>query len=295
VISIITALLFSVLASASEPIPTQEGIFSTRTRQWLTVDAVAAEIGADTIVVFGEQHATSDTINDKESILHHANQLRWLKALNLEGAKRKFAAHLGMEFITYPNQTFVDQFLNGNLSEEQFLKNIEWGSNPFEPYKRLLLESIVGAGTVALNIPKSISRAVAKDGPNSLTQEQRALLPPIWERGSIEYFERFKEVMNGHVSGPKLENYFWSQSLWDDTMAWQALENPRAGPMTIVVGEFHVEFGHGLPARLKRQGAKDVRTMLQVAVDAGDSFDQAVASDPKYGEHADYIWVFRRD
>jgi uncharacterized iron-regulated protein len=296
-LSIFTALsLFSVMASAT-PVPAQESIYNTQTRQWLTVEDAAVELNSKSIMVLGEQHVMADNLKDPESILHHANQLRWLKAVNQESLARGHSAQLGMEFLTYTHQAPVDRFLSGAITEAEFLQLVGWGTNPFEPYGKLLLESKAagGGGTLALNAPKALSRQVSQGGPQSLTPEQKAFLPPVWELGANEYYERFEAAMGGHVPKEKLENYFWAQSLWDDTMAWKATTGKTNGPLTIVVGEFHAEFGHGLPARLQRYGARDVRTMIQVALDRGEDFKKAVAPDPKYGERADYIWVFTRN
>jgi hypothetical protein len=63
--------------------------------------------------------------------------------------------------------------------------------------------------------------------------------------------------------------------------------------LVVIVGEFHVEFGGGLPSELKRLGANPVTTLLQVEVAdwRPETLAEAVAADPQYGEHADYLWV----
>ena len=182
--------------------------------------------------------------------------------------------------------------------EQEFLTAVKWGDYPFAPYGLLMRESISTAhpGTLALNIPREIAHHVSRDGPAALSFHQRSFLPPIWERGGIQYYERFESAMKGHAPKDKLDHYFWAQSLWDDTMAWRATRHH--GPLdtlTIIVGEFHAEFNHGLPARLRRYGAQDVRSMIQVAITAKDSLEEAVKADAQYGERADYIWTFSTD
>lgn len=109
-------------------------------------------------------------------------------------------------------------------------------------------------------------------------------MPPIWERGSDAYYARFKEVMQDSIPAEKMGNYFWAQSLWDDTMAWNTLKSPDPDAVTvIIVGGFHVEYGLGLPSRLRRQGATQVTTLLQA--------DAPPSDDPTYGPIADFIWV----
>jgi hypothetical protein len=131
-------------------------------------------------------------------------------------------------------------------------------------------------------------------GPNGLTEQERTLLPPLWERGSAQYFARFQEIMQGHVPAEKIENYFWAHSLWDDTMAWKALQRPEGTVLAIIVGVFHAEFGHGLPARLLRHGAANVTTVIQIPIErfTPELLREAIAPDPVYGDRADLIWVY---
>lgn len=280
--------------------PKHEFIFDTRTGERLTLTEAAQRVPPETIVTFGEEHVTPDNQSDPSSVAHHENQLRWLLELK---AVDTAASTLGMEFLEYPTQPLVEQFLSAKMTEAEFLKSVRWGSNPFAPYNHLMQATAASGGTVALNIPREIAREVSKNGPEALSPEQRAQVPPLWERGGPLYFERFASTMSGHVSQDKIERYFWAQSLWDDTMAWQAVEHmaptqPQtpARIMTIIVGAFHVEFGHGLPARLQAHGAKSILTMVQAEVEDWNEtiLSETLAPDPHYGARADYIWVYKR-
>lgn len=276
----------------------REAIYNTKNQTWLSVEELAAQVGAGTLVVFGEEHVTPDNEKDPVSIRHHENQARWLEALRTSAAARGSRLRLGLEFLTYPDQPYVDDYLAGRLSQTDFLKQVKWGANPFEAYDRLMQISILpsGLGTRALNIPKEISSKVAKVGPEGLSEKDLALLPPIWERGGPEYFERFASTMRGHVPEEKIERYFWAQSLWDDTMAWNATKNREADEIVnVIVGEFHVEFGHGLPARIRRYGASQVVTVLQHFVPKNESWPERIEPDPQFGHRADYIYVFSLD
>jgi uncharacterized iron-regulated protein len=258
----------------------QEYIVNTHSGEHLSPAAFAASRAPGEIVVFGETHATSRS--DRDTIAHHQRQVLLFELLGASGVRVRSA----MEFLTYTDQSVVDQYSQGLISEADFLQRAHWSSgNPFMFYReQILLPSESGGRCLALNIPREVADQVAAGGPDSLSAEQRQLLPPVWERGSDAYFERFREAMEGHVSEAELENYFWAQSLWDDTMAWNTLKefDPLAVTV-IIVGNFHVEFGQGLPARLVRQGALHVTTLLQS--------EGELADDPAYGPHADFIWV----
>lgn len=287
---ILSAVSFFALSTARA----EEAVWDTRNKTWISLEELATSAQGGDIFVFGETHATPDSLSDPQSEGHHRNQVRFLEMLRAHTSPRR-AVSVGMEFLTYPHQPLVDQFRGGELSEDDFLRAVEWGLSPFEFYRRQVL--FPGGGrTVALNIPRAVSGQVSRGGPGSLDENQRKFLPPIWDRGGAEYFARFQDVMKDHASPIQIENYFWAQSLWDDTMAWKALESQQAHPdeiLVIIVGSFHVEFGQGLPSELKRQQTFPVKTLLQVEVPdwQPETLDAAVRADAVYGEAADYLWV----
>ena len=94
-------------------------------------------------------------------------------------------------------------------------------------------------------------------------------------------------MSGGHVPDSKLDNYFQAQSTWDETMAWQSLEfmkNHIDQVFVIIVGEFHVQYGGGLPASLNRRiqlmGLADkinVKTISQITTE-GLTTDQITES-----------------
>jgi uncharacterized iron-regulated protein len=277
-------LIYSFSANAEY----QEKIWDTREKTWLTLEQVAAR-NPDEVFVIGEEHAVPDSVGDPLPTIHHRNQTRLIEQL-----KKYHRVSVGMEFISYPFQAETDRFVDGDMAEADFLKAVGWGSNPFEFYRDQILASRGSGRTLALNAPRSLARRVGQVGPEGLSDAEKALLPPIWERGSEAYFARFQEAMGGHVPTEKAELYFWAQSLWDDTMAWKALERPEGSILAIIVGYFHVEFGHGLPARLHRYGVKNVTTVIQRPIEefTPENLHEAIAPDPEYGDRADLIWVY---
>ena len=276
------------VASATEPM--KELIWDTRGRQWIHPIDLPSHLQNGEILVIGEQHFTDDA--DLPLIIQHENQSRLVSWVSEFSRQVGLKGNVGLEFLYYPSQPAVDDFLGNKLSEGEFLKAVDW-SGPFAPYRELMLRAREHGGkTLALNMPRAITSQVAKGGPESLSEEQRALLPPIWEQGRKEYFERFVDAIGGHG---KYDNYFWAQSLWDDTMAWKATTQTSAREiLALVVGRFHVEFGHGLPSRLERYGARKVSTLVQEPLTEWShaEFNRAIADHPKYGPKADYIWIF---
>jgi uncharacterized iron-regulated protein len=295
--SIFLALLFCGQAAFAMPdtAPSSEMIYDSANGQWLSPDEFAITILPGDVLVMGEQHATKDNAGDAGIQIQHANQMIMIDFLRYRG----LMTSVGMEFLEYPFQKSVDRFLDGEISEAEFLSAVQWGANPFDFYRDQILAPVKSHGTtVALNIPRAIANKVGRDGIYSLDEDQKALLPPIWERGSEAYFNRFEDAMKAHANPAQIENFFMAQSLWDDTMAWNVSKHKSNynDNMVVIVGEFHVEYNLGLPARLARYGIQQVKTMIQTEVDdwTEDALNEAVAPDPQLGPRADYIWVFKR-
>ena len=263
-------------------------IYAGHSGQPTDLSDIAKNIAPGSVVVLGEIH---------NNPAHHAHQVEFLKALAQEHPE--FAIHLGMEFFYWPEQKHVDNYLDSRISEEEFLNTISWGSMPFDFYREQVLFPLQANGkTWAINAPRFLSAKIAKGGLASLTDAEKALLPPDFEIGNDLYFERFAEVMGGHhgISPQKLRNFFEAQSLWDDTMAWKSIEaqaSKKDRVFVILVGDFHAAYGGGLPDRLKARGMKDVLSFSQVDVNglSDDEMKQALLPDPKYGDRASYVWT----
>lgn len=241
----------------------------------VTLDQVVATVGPGTIVVVGEVH---------DSKVHHQNQADLINALGLS-----HSLNVGMEFFNYTDQEKIDAYMSGALTEDEFLKSILWSGFPFDFYREQVLAPLkFGGHTYGLNIPRGITRKVSQSGLGSLTAEELKLIPPGFEVGNPAYKERFFDVMKDHVTPEAFERYFVAQSLWDDTMAWKAIEAANRSPdsiLVILVGEFHAAWGGGLPDRLRQRGWSKLLTIAQIQ-------DQAeLVVNPTYGSRADFIWI----
>lgn len=243
-------------------------------------------IAPGTILVLGEMHGTE---------VHQEYQMRILRHLRDRGLK----VSVGMEFISYTHQAHLDAYRFGMMTESDFLKSISWGSGfDYRFYRdQILFPKVESETTLALNLPRSISSQIAKGGLSSLSPEQASRLPPRLDRGNEGYFRRFVEAMGGHFPSEEAkENYFMAQCSWDDTMAWKATEFIRDNPeqvLVIIVGEFHVQYGGGLPDRLKVWGAPTVKTvsMINLTGLTGPEKELAVLPSTEDGPRADVLWI----
>ncbi len=264
-----------------------KGIFRGNDLQPMTLEAAVDSVSPGSIVVIGENHGLK---------VHQTQQVSIMQALRNKG----LTVSVGMEFFTYTQQDLLNQYRDGQLSEEDFLKKIQWGSPSYEFYRsQALFPSLEeGAITVALNSPRTLTGKVSKQGLASLSEEEKAILPPQFTLGNDLYKKRFLASMGSHLPSPEAgERYFAAQSIWDDTMAWRASEFLATHPdqvLVIVVGEFHVQYGGGLPARIRaRIPEVSVTTFSQVDSSGltEDELNQETQPSQEYGIRANYLWV----
>lgn len=264
----------------------------------IQVSDVVSSINQNTILVIGELHGMGPIRDQHVEILN---------ALRTQFEPQGYKISVGMEFLNYTDQNFVEQYKNGQLNDQEFKTAINWGAgNDFEMYKQQISfpQASKNESTIALNMPSYITRKISQNGIGSLTPDDQRLLPPNFTLGSAAYLERFRESMGGHTLPPDKElNYFTSQSMWDETMAWRTVEHMKNSSkeiFVIIVGEFHVRYGGGLPSRLAaRLGAQGlnipVKTLTQIwaegATDAEISAE--ILPSTKYGPRADFISVIK--
>lgn len=256
--------------------------------------AIFAEVKPGSIVILGESHGLAQ---------HRDQHMEVLSGLRGKGLK----VSVGMEFINYPEQIYVDQYLARQLDDQQFLAAANWQGFDFQFYKQQVLFPSIKDGemTIALNIPRAITSKISKTGVESLTADESKMLPPGFQAGRDSYRERFADII--HVpAGPTFERYFLAQSAWDDTMAWTATEFMKAHPdqvLVIVVGEFHAQYGGGLADRiLVRAPGTSIVTVSQIWAAnmmtdgtttpmTNDEVLAEITPSEKYGPRGDFVWV----
>lgn len=266
--------------------PALAQLYRSETKSTSTVEELVESLKPGDVLVLGELHNNGQ---------HHLNQENILNEMHAQGV----TFSVGMEFFyDYRKQISVDDFLSGHTTEKEFLQAIGWGGNEYSFYRNLVLWPLeVGGWTYAINAPKQLTRSIARGGLESLPPEMLALMPPGFELGNDQYFERFQLAVGGdHVPPDQLMNYFTAQSVWDETMAWQSLKHQAQSTtdvFVIIVGDFHVSYGGGLPDRLLARGAQRVVSLSQV--DASDLSKEEksiiLQPHPRWGSRADWIWM----
>lgn len=259
-------------------------LFDGRNAQESSLEALLERVQPGHIVILGENHGLQ---------AHRDQHMQVLDGLRARGLK----VSVGMEFVNYTDQGLLDQYRQGEISEERFLADLKWAGFSFDFYRdQILFPNLdLNETTLGLNIPRQITSKISRQGLASLDLYERGLLPADFAVGRDSYRQRFMLVAGHHCKSP--ENCFTAQCAWDDTMAWKATDFVKSNPdqvLVIVVGEFHVQYGGGLPDRIRaRMPRAQLLTVSQVNGEGmldeekQDQLEHSLVDGPR----ADFVWI----
>ena len=226
---------------------------STPTQQQLNPQTVLKQLGRSRIIYLGETH---DSEND------HRAQLEIVRSFHQQNPKLA----IGMEMFQRPFQSGLDSYLAGAVTDEMLQEftefNKRWGF-PWKFYAPIVeFAKQNQLPVVALNTPSEVTRKVAGQGLDSLTEEDRRYIPPIAEirLEPDRYRDRLRKIFDGFHSGKGnnrgFDSFFAAQVLWDETMADAIAQFLKKNPdrqMIVLVGQAHVIYGDGIPSRVARR------------------------------------------
>jgi uncharacterized iron-regulated protein len=254
-----------LLAGCGASAPSVEGpasrglvVIDTATGARLDLEGLAAALDGVRVVYIGERH---------DSALDHQLQRDVIDALHA----RDPSLAIGMEMFQHPFQAPLDEWSRGTLSEDDLLARTEWRerwSLDFALYRPILaLAREHGLPVIALNARRELTRAIARDGLESLSPELRAELPEL-ATDDAEHRAMVAEALGGHegMDPARLERFYLAQLTWDEAMATRvaAIMQGEQAPhrMVVLAGRMHVERGLGIPRRAARRGAAPFRVLL---------------------------------
>ncbi len=214
-----------------------------------SIDDIAQQIKDSTIVYIGEDHLNYN---------HHIIQFEIIRKLY------EINKHLviGMEMFQRPFQKYLDQFIEGKITEAEMLKKTEYFKRWVYDYN--LYRDIIqfarakGIPIIALNIKREIVDKVSSKGIDSLSPDERKLLPKGIDLQNREYLRYLKRIFSRHGrrKGRTFENFYFSQLIWDETMAdsvIKALDKFPDSQIIVIAGNGHIRNAWGIPDRVKRK------------------------------------------
>ncbi len=255
-------------------------IYNSKTGEKIDIRFMAESSLKFDVVFFGEFH--------DDSIIHAIEKDFFADFLNYN----KKAA-LSMEMFERDAQPYLNDFLSGKITEEEFLKNSRPWSNYSDAYKPLVdMAKENKLPVIAANIPRKYASIYATQGMSGiekLPSDERKYITRNMAITDDGYQKKFFETMVANFAEegtskltPNQENtiylYYGAQLIKDETMAESIVDFIHENPGFKVIhycGDFHSNDYLGTVQKVKdRDGSLKLAVITPVYVDTGD--------EPKY-------------
>jgi uncharacterized iron-regulated protein len=242
----------------------------------ITFDELIAHVSSMDLIFVGEAHDNPD---------HHLIQIQILQAV----ADRSPSLTLGMEFFQEQQQPLLDRYIQGESTEEQFLRAVDWKKTwgyDYHFYRPLMLLARERRYRVlALNAPNSIVRKVAKTGLKSLDPAERDQLPKEIDLSDEQHRAFLQEIYKEH-SPRDLKNFeffYEAQCVWEETMAHNLAVHLGPGKARLIAftGNGHIVNKFGIPDRTVRRVPVSMVTVMPYPLNGEETIDRGTA---------DYLW-----
>lgn len=223
-------------------------ILHTATGHYLDQRQLFASLSRYPLIYVGEVH---------DNPASHRLQLDILKAML---SKHPGQLVLGMEMFNTGQQDALDQWVAGQLSEKEFLRESRWFKNwamDFGLYRELLeFSRDRQIPVIGLNVPKQLGRKVSMTPLDQLDREVSEQLPEMDMNDPYQGL-MIENIFGAHEGGgAMLESFARRQTLWDETMASSVANYMQDHPdkhMVIIAGGWHIRYGFGIPRRVHRR------------------------------------------
>lgn len=236
-----------------------------------------------------DQASTKNVIfvgEDHDEPAHHLIEIQILQAL----FARDPSLTMAMEFFQQDQQGVLDRYTLGNMSEEEFLEEINWKKTwgfPFYFYRPLLLAAKQHrARILALNAPREIVKKVAREGLGALDEKERSQIPQDLDLSNKAHRAYVLEAYENHEHGElkRFEFFYQAQVVWEETMARNIAEFCKTRSQKVIVfsGNGHIVRKFGIPDRVQRRVPVSLVTIMPFSLHKTVTFER---------DMADYLWL----
>jgi len=255
-------------------------ILDLKSGKAISFEQLIDQISSTNLIFVGEAHDNPD---------HHLIEVQILQAL----MSCCGPVTVAMEFFQEPKQEILDRYIQGELTEDEFLKEVDWKGGwgfDYHLYRPLmLLARQYGSRVLAINAPKDIVKKVAREGLENLDETDRNKLPKEIDLSQKAHrnFVREAYEQHGHKDLKRFEYFYEAQCVWEDTMAHNLSEYLKENSQKLVVftGNGHIIRKFGIPDRAIRRFPVSMVTIMPYALDETVSIEK---------ETADYVWLTGR-
>jgi uncharacterized iron-regulated protein len=242
----------------------------------ISFEELITRISSKDLIFVGEAHDNPD---------HHLIQIQILQAV----ASRSPSLTLGMEFFQEQQQPLLDRYTQGESTEEEFLKAVDWKKTwgyDYHFYRPLMLLARERRYRVlAINAPNSIVRKVARTGLKSLESSERDQLPKEIDLTDDRHRAFLQEIYEEH--SPRdlkdFDFFYEAQCVWEETMAHNLAAHLGSGKGRLIAftGNGHIVNKFGIPDRTVRRVPVSMVTVMPYPLNGEETIDRATA---------DYVW-----
>jgi len=244
----------------------------------LLFDELINQLEKKDLVFIGERHDNPE---------HHLVQVQILQALM---SRHDRPLTLAMEFFQTSQQPILDQYMEGSLSEEVFLKDVGWRKGwgfDYHFYRPLIVMAKErGSKILAINAPRDITRKVARFGLSSLEpRERNALAGDIdLKHKSHRAYVWEAYMKHPHKNLKSFDFFYQAQCVREDTMAenigkYLITENRK---MVVLTGNGHIIKKFGIPNRILKHARVDFSTVVLLPHTGRLELEK---------DTADYVWI----
>ena len=292
------AIAFLLFWSLSVSAQADSGCLSSNITDRQTVNAQQAVVDAlaqAKVVYLGETH---------DHAADHQGQLQIIQALYQQNQHRQNRGMaIALEMFQRPYQPLLNQYLAGKITELELQQQSEydqrWGF-PWEYYAPILrFAKAHQLPLIALNVPTEITRKVAREGLESLTDSDRQWIPSESEIRTDNAAYRqmiqavYEEIHQGQGGTSNFDRFFLAQVLWDETMAQVVANFLQVQPnhqVIVLAGDGHLVYGYGIPSRVARRIEGIVQRSVIVNPDEEMELEGVISPTHPQGI-ADYFWL----
>ncbi len=213
------------------------------------------------------------------------------------------AIALSMEQVTRDKQDVLNDYLDGEIGEQYFIKQSGAWPNYESDYRPLIeFAKLSDIPVIAANAPKKIVRCIGRQGVdyvNKLANEERAFVAETINTGDSPYKEKFMASMH-HGKPEQTEKQYAAQMTWDETMAESIvkyLESNQGTQVVHVAGKFHIEGGLGTAASILNRNP-DLKIVIitpnaEISNDSSDYQLEVLAPPVRYVKDSNRMQAFQ--
>jgi uncharacterized iron-regulated protein len=181
-----------------------------------------------------------------------------------------------MEMFPVEAQPILDRYIRGEMTEENFLKEVEWEEIwgfPYSLYRDLIdWQKEKHMPVLGINAPNKAVRKIGRKGLGSLTPDERAQVAREFHLDDSANRARVRSEYTVHQKGAikDFESFFEAQLAWEETMAQtltQRLDQTGANCIIVVaLGKGHITDRMGVPYLTRIRKPHEYKTVAPVPI-----------------------------